>query len=66
MIDTTTSPACLCHACINKHGITGPLGLPLYCERMIVCRTCGSKRCPHAENHYFPCDGSGFRELESE
>ena len=27
-------------------------------RRMIVCKTCGNKRCPHANNHIHPCSGS--------
>lgn len=34
-----------------------PLGLGS-AMRMILCPTCGNKRCPHATNHIHPCTGS--------
>lgn len=33
-------------------------GLPIVMTRMIVCPTCGNKRCPHATNHRHTCTGS--------
>ena len=30
----------------------------LFRDRMILCETCGNKRCPHATNHELPCTGS--------
>lgn len=33
-------------------------GLPLDVVRMIVCPTCGNKRCPKATNHELSCTGS--------
>jgi hypothetical protein len=41
---------CGCHACFKERG-----------ERpwhMVVCKTCGNKRCPHANNHNLACTGS--------
>lgn len=42
-------PACWCHRCRS--------GLRL-ASRMIVCPTCGNKRCPRASDHDLPCTGS--------
>jgi len=41
---------CLCHACIKAAGIR--------CNWMILCPTCGNKRCPHASDHALSCTGS--------
>ena len=33
-------------------------GHPVHIDRMIVCPTCGNKRCPKATDHDLPCSGS--------
>lgn len=40
---------CGCHAC-----------RPITMEdmRMVLCATCGNKRCPKANNHRYACSGS--------
>lgn len=40
---------CWCEACMPND---------MYNMRMIVCETCGNKRCPHATNHINACTGS--------
>lgn len=45
---------CNCHACAGATAESG-LGLAL---GMVVCETCGNKRCPHATNHRLACTGS--------
>jgi hypothetical protein len=47
---------CGCHAC-NKGRVTAE-GWPLIGSRMILCPTCGNKRCPHASDHALACTGS--------
>ena len=52
-----------CHACIREFDIreevfVGLSPFPLSSTRMILCETCGNKRCPHASNHNMPCTGS--------
>lgn len=47
---------CYCYNC-NKD-ITDGFGLPRVASRMIVCPTCGNKRCPHATDHNLACTGS--------
>ena len=44
-----SAPTCDCHAC-----------QPITMEnnRMILCATCGNKRCPHANDHRNACTGS--------
>lgn len=42
---------CSCEACIRERALE-TIG-----TRMIVCETCGNKRCPHATNHIHPCTG---------
>lgn len=50
-----TEPAiegCGCDRCLNQTG--WPMGFP----HMVVCRTCGNKRCPHASDHRHACTRS--------
>jgi len=42
---------CQCEACRPNNFLEGIM-------RMIVCETCGNKRCPHATNHRNTCTGS--------
>ena len=64
-------PGCECNACIAKFnigtttlaptatpGIKAATFLPLSATRMILCPTCGNKRCPRANNHRNACSGS--------
>lgn len=44
-----------CHKCAEGKTIHG---IPVAFARMIVCRECGNKRCPHASDHDQPCTGS--------
>lgn len=62
---------CPCRKCLEEAGITktvsltgenlmtlpGPNFLPQF-YGMIVCPTCGNKRCPHATDHNCDCTGS--------
>lgn len=48
---------CECHRCIREHSLTAN-GLPLSLTKMIVCPTCGNKRCPKASDHRLACTGS--------
>lgn len=49
---------CECHACIKERDLRGPGGFPLSSSKMILCPTCGNKRCPHAYNHRNECTNS--------
>lgn len=52
---------CECHRCIRdkRIGHSGEWGfLPLSFTKMILCQTCGNKRCPHASDHALKCTGS--------
>jgi len=49
---------CTCHACIAEHDLRGPGGWPLGMTMMVLCQTCGNKRCPHATDHRNACTGS--------
>lgn len=49
---------CECHACIAEHDLRGPGGWPLAMTQMVLCPTCGNKRCPHATDHRNACTGS--------
>lgn len=46
---TTT---CGCARCLGERGDEEGM------RRMILCATCGNKRCPHATDHVHPCTGS--------
>lgn len=48
-------PGCYCHTC--SQGVQQTSGWPLF-QRMIVCPTCGNKRCPKATYHGHACTGS--------
>jgi hypothetical protein len=52
---------CECYRCLTESGSTvsfGPLTVPITATRMVVCETCGNKRCPHATDHRHACTGS--------
>jgi hypothetical protein len=51
---------CECRACLkDKTVMIGNLGpIPVEATRMIVCATCGNKRCPHANDHRNACTNS--------
>lgn len=42
---------CGCYECVKND-------LLLLMSTIIVCGTCGNKRCPHATNHLLPCTNS--------
>ena len=50
--DATEPKSCSCRAC-NPDS-----------RRMIVCATCGNKRCPHASNHAYQCTWSNEPDQE--
>jgi hypothetical protein len=53
--------ACECRACLqerDEHIMIGRLKVPAEMTRMVLCETCGSKRCPHANDHRHACTGS--------
>ena len=48
---------CSCHSCINRRGdMIG--GLPRQMCEMILCPSCGNKRCPRANFHENVCTNS--------
>lgn len=53
---------CWCFNCnldIRSPELSDPwLSVPYVLTRMIVCPTCGNKRCPHATDHNLECTGS--------
>ena len=49
---------CPCRQCLRDRKAEGPGGWPAELTRMIVCATCGNKRCPHATDHRHACTGS--------
>lgn len=49
--DYDPNRACGCGRCTGERNVFTR-------TRMIVCPTCGNKRCPHAEDHEFQCTGS--------
>ncbi|MEM5400848.1 hypothetical protein [Paraburkholderia unamae] len=48
-----------CRECLRDATTHG--GWPVLATRMVVCPTCGNKRCPHATNHELACTGSNDR-----
>lgn len=52
-------PKCPCRRCIRERGDRDETGwLPLEATIMILCPTCGNKRCPHASDCRYACTGS--------
>lgn len=57
---------CPCRQCVRARdaqengGVDAGLGfrIPTELTRMILCPTCGNKRCPHANDHRLACTGS--------
>lgn len=47
---------CYCYNCNLHHRDDN--GFPYVMTRMIVCPTCGNKRCPHSTDHNLKCTGS--------
>jgi hypothetical protein len=49
---------CGCRDCLTNSKQLGSGGLPITMTRMILCKICGNKRCPHATSHLNACTGS--------
>lgn len=57
---------CSCRKCLEERGDLATLSLGGAIttfsfsnhNRMILCPTCGNKRCPHASDHNYACTGS--------
>lgn len=45
-----------CHRCLE--GKRDDYGFPVAATRMILCPTCGNKRCPRATDHELTCTNS--------
>jgi hypothetical protein len=56
-IQHSESAACECHRCIKEKDLCVN-SIPLGSIKMILCPTCGNKRCPHASDHRLACTGS--------
>ncbi len=50
-------PNCYCYNC-NKDYTEPGQHFPYVMSRMILCPTCGNKRCPHATDHSLACTNS--------
>jgi hypothetical protein len=51
--------ACQCRQCLrDRDERGGDWNMPVEYTRMILCATCGNKRCPHATDHRHACTGS--------
>lgn len=51
---------CNCRKCLRDRKEENPpgSGWPTEITMMILCPTCGNKRCPHAADHRHACTGS--------
>jgi hypothetical protein len=49
-LESIRAGACGCHRCINERGQMA--------MHMVVCPTCGNKRCPKASDHNLACTDS--------
>ena len=52
------SDQCQCRQCRRDRNAEEVPGWPVELTRMILCPSCGSKRCPHATDHRHACTGS--------
>ena len=48
---------CDCWKCLEDRD-EREYGIPVAMTRMIVCKKCGNKRCPHANDHRNECTNS--------
>lgn len=59
---TDGSHKCECHACIKEFDLGADflpgIWVSLSSTKMIICGTCGNKRCPKASNHRNECTAS--------
>lgn len=61
MPNAVTDAACQCRQCLRDRDERVDLGfmkVPVEQTRMIVCSSCGNKRCPHANDHRHACTNS--------
>lgn len=56
--DDKAIDGCGCRACRRARDERTPWGFPVETSMMIVCETCGYKRCPHATDHRHACTNS--------
>ena len=55
--EVSNDDQCQCRECLRRRDDRRGV-LPLELTRMIVCGTCGNKRCPHATDHRNTCTNS--------
>jgi hypothetical protein len=54
-------PNCGCYRCVENDAVDVGYGyIPFVMTQMIVCATCGNKRCPHGTDHNLGCTGSNL------
>lgn len=55
-----TAKCGVCHKCIEGKmvKVTETFSVPMSATRMVVCETCGNKRCPHATDCALACTNS--------
>jgi hypothetical protein len=51
------SSECQCRQCLRDRD-EHDMGLPIGMTWLVVCETCGNKRCPHATDHRHECTNS--------
>ena len=53
---------CGCRKCLRARDaqirVLGSIAIPVEMTMMILCPTCGNKRCPHATDHDLACTNS--------
>ena len=55
-VNNNEDTECYCYNCNKDRKLKN--GIPFVATRMILCPTCGNKRCPHATDHSLACTGS--------
>lgn len=53
---------CGCRKCLRQRDakirVLGAIAIPIEMTMMVLCPTCGNKRCPHATDHDLACTNS--------
>lgn len=53
---------CGCRKCLRQRDakirVLGVIAIPIEMTMMVLCPTCGNKRCPHATDHDLACTNS--------
>lgn len=55
---SSSADKCGCRKCLRARDVQIQDAIPIEMTMMILCPTCGNKRCPHATDHDLACTNS--------